>query len=44
MIEAYERDIQAFTQRFDTPNWAQMADRHSPEISGYARRNLLPAQ
>lgn len=44
MIEAYERDIQTFTQRFDTPNWAQMADRHSPEISGYARRNLLPAQ
>lgn len=41
MLESYERDLAAFERRFQAPEWQQLLDKATPEVSGYARRNLL---
>lgn len=41
MLASYLRDLAAFEKRMDSPNWASTLDAVQPEVSGYARRNLL---
>jgi adenosine deaminase CECR1 len=41
MLAAYERDLAAFTAKWQRADWAAALDAAQPEVSGYARRNLL---
>ena len=42
MLTAYDRDITGFEQRFLVGDWAGELAKVQPEVSGYAKRNLLP--
>ncbi|WP_035958816.1 adenosine deaminase family protein [Bryobacter aggregatus] len=42
MLADYDRDLRQFEERFASGDWAAELSRIRPEISGYARKNLLP--
>lgn len=42
LIESYERDIEAFEDRFDRDGWRELLEDVPVRTSGYARRHLLP--
>lgn len=41
MLASYEADLARFEQRFSTSDWRKQLDAATPEVSGYASRNLL---
>ena len=38
LMEAYERDVRAFEQRFSAPDWAPLLQSVKPVAYGFARR------
>lgn len=42
MLASYDRDIAAFERRFLSGDWSAELAKVQPEVSGYAKRNLLP--
>lgn len=42
MLASYDREIAGFEQRFLAGGWAEEVAKVKPDVSGYAKRNLLP--